>query len=160
MGDCPCGSRRHYADCCGPIVDGAPAATAEALMRSRYSAYVNAEFDHIEATHAPEVKGDFNRSSAESMALDAKWMGLEIRDVTGGGPDDQAGTVEFVTRFKRGGENYVHHELGRFRRDGGRWVYVDGDINPKPETRHVEKVARNDPCPCGSGRKYKKCCAA
>jgi hypothetical protein len=26
-----------------------------------------------------------------------------------------------------------------------------------PTTRHVAKVGRNDPCPCGSGKKYKDC---
>ena len=60
-------------------------ARAELLMRSRYSAYVSAEFDHIEATHAPEVQGDFNRSSAEAISVDAKWMGLEIRGTSAGG---------------------------------------------------------------------------
>ena len=36
-----------------------------------------------------------------------------------------------------------------------------GDSGPKkPVTRSVEKVGRNDPCPCGSGKKYKKCCGA
>ncbi|MDP6428793.1 MAG: YchJ family protein [Rhodospirillales bacterium] len=160
MTDCPCGSARDFEECCGPIIEGAPAPTAEALMRSRYTAYVTGAFDHIENTHAPEVQGDFNRSAAESMALGAKWTGLEIREVTGGGADDQTGTVEFVTRFKRGGENYAHHELNNFRRQDGRWVYVDGDINPKPATRIVEKVGRNDPCPCRSGKKFKKCCGA
>ena len=28
----------------------------------------------------------------------------------------------------------------------------------KPIIRDVPKVGRNDPCPCGSGKKYKKCC--
>ena len=85
MSACPCGSQRDYDDCCGPIIDGKPAARAELLMRSRYSAYVSAEFDHIEATHAPEVQGDFNRSSAEAISVDAKWMGLEIRGTSAGG---------------------------------------------------------------------------
>ena len=52
------------------------------------------------------------------------------------------------------------HELASFRREEGRWVYVDGDMNPKGPPRQVAKVGRNEPCPCGSGKKYKKCCAA
>ena len=85
----PCGSQQDYDGCCGPIIDGKPATTAELLMRSHNSAYVNAEFDHIEATHAPEVQGDFKRSSAEAISVDAKWMGLEIRGTPAGGSGKQ-----------------------------------------------------------------------
>jgi preprotein translocase subunit SecA len=34
----------------------------------------------------------------------------------------------------------------------------DGDGKPATVRRSVKKVGRNDPCPCGSGKKYKKCC--
>jgi preprotein translocase subunit SecA len=34
----------------------------------------------------------------------------------------------------------------------------DGDDKPKTVKRKGQKVGRNDPCPCGSGKKYKKCC--
>ncbi|OPL16054.1 MAG: preprotein translocase subunit SecA [delta proteobacterium ML8_D] len=34
----------------------------------------------------------------------------------------------------------------------------DGDDRPKTVKRKGQKVGRNDPCPCGSGKKYKKCC--
>lgn len=39
---------------------------------------------------------------------------------------------------------------------GGRDVAAD----PEPIRRPGAKLGRNDPCPCGSGRKYKKCCGA
>ncbi|MDD5447779.1 MAG: SEC-C metal-binding domain-containing protein, partial [Actinomycetota bacterium] len=32
--------------------------------------------------------------------------------------------------------------------------------SPSPSPSHTSKVGRNDPCPCGSGKKYKKCCGA
>ncbi|MEO5336833.1 MAG: YchJ family protein [Magnetospirillum sp. WYHS-4] len=155
---CPCGSGQGFDTCCGPLIAGAPAPTAEALMRSRYSAFVHRTFDYLERTHAPEIQGDFSRSAAESLADQVEWLGLEIRGVEGGGPDDQTGAVEFAARFSRQGQEQIHHELASFRREQGIWVYVDGKMNPKPPPRHVVKVGRNDPCPCGSGKKYKKCC--
>ena len=160
MSLCPCGSGTDFDQCCGPIIGGAPAPSPEALMRSRYTAFVRDEIDHIENTHAHDVRDDFNRSSAENLARSVKWMGLEIVKTEGGAEDDEAGTVEFIARFKQDGELMAHHELSTFRREDGRWFYVDGTINPKGQPRQVEKVGRNEPCPCGSGKKYKKCCGA
>jgi SEC-C motif-containing protein len=126
-------------------------------MRSRYSAYVRGNIDHLERTLAPEARGDFDRDVATQAAASTKWLGLTIRATSGGGPADQTGTVEFVVRFSDGGKKGVHHELSRFRREGEHWLYVDGTIDPVPTPRTVTSVGRNDPCPCGSGKKYKKC---
>ena len=161
MAQCPCGAGADFDECCGPVIIGAaPAPTAEALMRSRFTAYVHGDLDHIERTHATEVRDDFNRSAAESTASSVKWVSLEIYHTSDGGADDDTGTVEFAARFRKDGELLVHHERSNFRREEGRWVYVDGAMNPKPKPRRVEKVGRNQPCPCGSGKKYKKCCGA
>lgn len=160
MNDCPCGSGRDFEACCGPIIGGEPAPTAEALMRSRYTAYVKGTLDHIENSHAPEARDDFDKSEAEEMARSVKWLGLEIRETTGGGAEDDEGTVEFVASFRQANERQAHHELASFRRHEGIWVYVDGIGNPKARPKRVEKVGRNDPCPCGSGKKFKKCCGA
>ncbi len=160
MAQCSCGSGSDFEDCCGPIIAGAPAPTPEALMRSRFTAYVRGDLDHIENSHASEVRDTFNLSVAESTASSVEWVSLTISDTTAGGDDDDTGTVEFSARFKKDGELQVHHERSNFRRENGRWVYVDGKMNPKGTPRRVEKVGRNDPCPCGSGRKYKKCCGA
>jgi len=157
---CPCGSGASLGACCGPIIGGAPAPTAEALMRSRYTAYVIEELDHIAQTHASEARSTFDQSEAENLARSAEWLGLEIQATSGGGETDQTGTVEFATRYKKAGQLHVHHEKSEFRREDGRWVYVDGEMNPKGEPRRVDKVGRNEPCPCGSGKKYKKCCGA
>jgi SEC-C motif domain protein len=157
--ECPCGSGSGLDQCCGPIIAGnAAAPTAEALMRSRYTAFVRGDLDHIENTQAKDDADSFDRAEAESMSID--WIGLEIFDVTGGGADDDAGTVDFAARFKKDGEMLFHRERSNFRREDGRWVYVDGEINPKVEQRRAEKVGRNQPCPCGSGKKFKKCCGA
>lgn len=160
MSSCPCGSGREFESCCGPIVAGGPAPTAEALMRSRYTAFTMGLIDHIERTHAPEAKAGFNRPEAESWAKESRWDGLEVRSATAGGEGDDEGTVEFVARHHRAGHPFVHHERATFRREAGAWVYVDGEINPKSAPVHAVKVGRNDPCPCGSGKKYKKCCGA
>ncbi len=161
MAECPCGSDSDFDDCCGPIIGGSTQApTPEALMRSRFTAFVHGDLDHIENTHAREVRDDFNRSAAESTANAVKWVSLEIYDTVAGGEDDETGTVEFAARFRQDGKLLVHHELSNFRREEGRWVYVDGKMNPKGQPRRVEKVGRNQPCPCGSGKKYKKCCGA
>jgi SEC-C motif-containing protein len=152
---CPCGSGRSLEDCCAPIVAGTPAPTPEALMRSRYTAFVLGELDHVERTHAPEIRDDFNRAEAERSAAECEWLGLEIKQAT---EDGDEGTVEFVARFKRGGQTFVQHELSRFGRRDGRWLYLSGEIDPKLPQRHVVKIGRNAPCGCGSGKKYKKCC--
>jgi len=117
---CPCGSGLAYARCCGPWHLGAAAPTAEALMRSRYSAYVRGDDAYLLATwHA----------STRPAALDGdpvRWLGLDVkRHATTG--DDRA-TVEFVARFRAGGRGHRLHETSRFRREEGRWYYVDGDI--------------------------------
>ncbi|MCK5446089.1 MAG: YchJ family protein [Rhodospirillaceae bacterium] len=156
---CPCNSGKDFAACCGPILDGtATAETAEALMRSRYTAHVMGNFEHVANTHAPEIQDTFNKSAAQAQWKDTEWLGLEIRETTDGGPDDETGTVTFTARFKEDGQVHAHREHSVFRRESGEWVYVDGTINPPIEPRRVEKIGRNDPCPCGSGKKYKKCC--
>lgn len=154
---CPCGSAATFEDCCGPILAGAPAATAEALMRSRYTAFVRHDLDHVERTHAPEVREDFNRAEAERTADECDWQRLEILRAS---EEGDAGTVDFLIQFRRDGENLRHHERASFRREEGRWLYVSGVVNPKDPPRRVVKVGRNEPCPCGSGKKFKACCGA
>lgn len=160
MQTCPCGSGAGLDACCGPIIGGNPARTAEALMRSRYSAYALGELDHIERTQAVLAGEAFDRPAAEAMARTVEWTGLEILGTSGGGEPDDAGTVEFAAHFRRDGQPHVLREVSSFRREQGRWIYVDGVISPGSEPRRSEKVGRNAPCPCGSGKKYKKCCGA
>ncbi len=152
---CPCGSTKNFSECCGPIIDGEPAATAEALMRSRYSAFVRRQLDHIERTHAPEIRDDFNRAEAERMAEECEWQGLEIRSATETG---DTALVDFLIRFRRDHKDMIQTELSSFRRENGKWLYVNGKVNSHAPQRYVNKVGRNDPCPCGSGKKAKKCC--
>lgn len=158
MTKCPCGSGKELAQCCGPLIDGAAAPTAEALMRSRYTAFTLGNIDYIDSTHASDMAEPFDRAEGQAMADEFKWRGLEIVRTKDGGPTDQTGEVEFTARFRRGAQMGLHHERATFKREDGRWVYVDGELNPKAETVvRDNKVGRNDPCPCGSGKKYKKC---
>ena len=149
---CPCGSGAILADCCGPVIAGAPAPTAEALMRSRYTAFVQSNIVHIRATYATEHRA---RMSDDLPAVD--WVRLEIMGTSGGAPDDNTGTVDFAARYRQDGAVRLHREKSNFRREDGCWVYVDGVVAPQLP---AGKTGRNDPCPCGSGKKFKKCCSA
>ena len=159
---CHCGSGQPYEQCCEPFVTGAcQAPTAEALMRSRYSAYVEGAIDYLGETLHPDHRADWDREATRRWSETADWVNLEIVDTEAGQPDDREGVVEFIANFTENGESRHHRERSRFARQGERWYYVDGDM-PKPKTeRHAgPRVGRNDPCPCGSGKKFKKCCGA
>ena len=123
MAPCPCGSGTAYAACCGPLHDGAPAATAEALMRSRYAAYALGRTDHVFRTWHPRTRPD-------DLTLDpaVTWTGLEVLATEAGRPDDDRGVVEFRAHLRTAAGPQVLHETSRFERRGGRWVYVDGDV--------------------------------
>ena len=156
---CDCGDPRPFEKCCGPYLTGAALPpTAEALMRSRYTAYARGEVDYIFATQAPEGRATLDRAQTEAWSKQSTWRGLEIVRTERGGPDDRDGVVEFVAHFDLRGEHVDHHELATFRRDD-RWYFVDGK-EPKlvPFQRRERKVGPNEPCPCGSGKKFKKCC--
>ena len=157
---CPCGSGVALEACCGPLHEGAAAATAEALMRSRYSAHVLGHVDYILATHDAATRGRLDRRAVERWARESEWLGLAIVARERGGAGDDDGVVEFKATYRAGGATIVHHERSRFRRDDGRWFYVDGDIVKPAPVRRAASAGRNDPCPCGSGKKYKRCCGA
>ncbi len=156
---CHCSSGRDFEACCGPFLAGeATPDSPEALMRSRYSAYATENVDYVLATHDPDTVGEVDREGALAWARDSVWEGLEIVDTAGGGPGDDEGEVEFIARYQSEGHSVAHHERSRFRRIEGRWYYLDGDmVKPKPVVRSMPKVGRNEPCPCGSGKKYMKC---
>jgi SEC-C motif-containing protein len=155
MSACPCGSGRAFDECCGPILAGQLAPTAEALMRSRYTAFVRNDVDHIERSCVPETRATFSRADVERVAQECEWGPLTVMKAEEHGDE---GMVEFFLTFQRDEEDWPLHERSRFRRIDGRWLYVDSVLNPKDPPRRVVKVGRNDPCPCGSGRKYKACC--
>ena len=161
MAKCPCGSRADLDDCCGPIIAGdVSAPTAEALMRSRYTAFTRADMAYVESTQIQDEDDESDTSADENEMNEVEWVGLEIFKTADGGEDDDTGMVEFAAQFKRDGILGVHRERSSFRREDGKWIYVDGETNLKGDPVRVEKIGRNQPCPCGSGKKYKKCCGA
>jgi SEC-C motif-containing protein len=155
---CPCGSASPEALCCGALHAGAPAPTALALMRSRYAAFVRADMAYLHRTHDPDTRGAFDRAGAERFARSTTWTGLEIVATEGGGETDARGVVEFIARGVTRGATFAQHERSTFRRVAGAWVYVGGEL--VPAQRPVTRVGRNEPCPCGSGKKAKRCCGA
>ena len=171
---CPCGSNQTYESCCEPVINGKLPETAEQLMRSRYSAYVKSELAYIKKTCAPETLKDYDDEGVKTWSKQSKWLGLAINSTDKGGPTDKKGKVEFTAKYELNGKVLEHHEVSEFRKDdSGRWLFVDGDSHVhqegqghhhhhKQETvvRDGPKIGRNDPCTCGSGKKYKKCCGA
>lgn len=172
---CPCQSDLEFSKCCEPFLKGtAKPETAEQLMRSRYAAYTEVDIEYIKNTLAPESRSDFDIKSTREWAQKAKWQGLQILSTEKGGLEDKKGTVEFVATYEVEGNALDHHEVAQFRKtDNGDWLFVDGESHThragethqhhghaKPEQviRAAPKVGRNDPCICGSGKKYKKCC--
>lgn len=157
---CPCGSSKSSASCCDVYLSqGKTAPTAEALMRSRYTAFVKGDIDYLMETHDPSTRGDVSRDGIEAWSKESEWRGLEIRSVEEGGEGDITGRVEFVAKYRHGGESVDHHEVAKFRKVGGRWLFLDGKlVGGQPTKREADKVGRNDPCSCGSGKKFKKCC--
>lgn len=162
MSLCPCGSNKAFDECCAPLLLGkVDAQTAEQLMRARYCAFVEQNVGFLGQSLQPDSRQDHDTEATRRWAASADWLGLEIVTTEQGGAGDQQGVVEFIATFKEKGVTRRHHERSRFVREEGQWYFVDGDmVMPKTQTKEGPKVGRNDPCPCGSGKKYKKCCGA
>ena len=124
-------------------------------MRSRYAAYVRGEIDYLIRTHDESTRGSADRAAIERWSRETQWWSLEVIATEGGSASDDAGIVEFVARGVTGGRAFAQRERSRFRRRDGEWFYVDG-ISVDPPAR-VGSIGRNEPCPCGSGNKYKRC---
>ncbi len=158
--NCPCGSGKQYDACCQPVIKGSKkAATPEELMRARYSAYAKAEIDFIVDSTHPEQRESNDREELRKWSVNSEWLGLEIHNTEQGGPDDPVGFVDFTATYADRGIRMEHHEYSEFRREKGEWYFYDGKIvGQAPFVRSEPKIGRNDPCPCGSGKKFKKCC--
>src|SRR5204863_680236 len=117
--------------------------------------------DHILGSYTAKAAGGVDRASTEKWSRESTWLGLTVVSTDAGGPADEEGTVEFVARFREGqnGPEHTHHEHARFVRSkkDGRWLYADGKVVGPPPAKREERPGRNDPCTCGSGKKFKKC---
>ncbi len=159
---CPCGSSQSLEECCEPYLSGkAKAMTAETLMRSRYTAFTQVNMEYLKSTHHPKTRNELDVSGTESWARKAEWLGLEILMVEEGTESDTQGKVEFKASYRLNDEKCVLHELSVFEKRQGSWFYREGSLpDIKQFRRESPKIGRNDPCLCGSGKKFKKCCGS
>lgn len=160
MENCPCGLEKSYSECCEPIVKGErKAETAEELMRSRYSAYAKTETDYIVSTIVKNKQGEQDKNSIRKWSKSSTWKKLEIVNTEKGGAGDEEGYVEFIAHYITDGDRQVHHEIAHFLKQDDNWYFNDAEYPQVQQyIRETPKVGRNEPCPCGSGKKFKKCC--
>lgn len=145
---CLCGSGSRFGACCGPCLSGAhPADTPEALMRSRYSAFVLGDAAYLLATWHPRT-----RPATLELHDQPQWQGLEVFG-SGQAAAGRSGWVEFAAHYHGPAGNGCLRERSCFLHEQGHWLYLDGKQPPA-----ATRPGRNEPCPCGSGRKFKHCC--
>lgn len=156
---CPCGSRINYENCCGPYISGQQdAPTAEALMRSRYSAYVKNVFSYVYETYHSETRKHLDLAAIEAQSKQIKWLGLKILDTENGDKTDSTGSVSFSATHEIDGQIHYLNEKSHFTKENNLWRYLNGETQLTTTATKSEKIGRNEPCPCNSGLKYKKCC--
>ena len=154
--ECPCGSGKKFDECCGPILMGAmAAATAEELMRARFTAHVVHDFAFLHRSYRSTAQTPYVAVEVEPAV---KWEKLVVHSHVPGKTPDLA-YVEFSAYGKEDGAEHVLHEKAEFVRHEGSWIYTRPlREGPAPFKQAAPKTGRNDPCPCGSGKKYKHCC--
>ena len=146
---CPCGSALEYSLCCQPYLSGEKIAPDPGhLMRSRYTAFVVKRADYLVQTWHPSCQASGFRQEIEAGFAGTEWLGLTVFEQAEGSHSGE-GFVSFVARFSEKGKTGAIIERSRFLKENGQWYYIDGT---RPQ------FGRNDPCPCGSGKKFKKCC--
>ncbi len=160
MSLCTCGSEKEFEVCCQPIIEGtALAPTAEQLMRARFSAHATKNYDFLNDSTHPEFRDDVDVKEIEQWSSALSWDSLEILETEKGTEDDVEGFVSFRANYSINGMPQNLVENATFRKEADKWYYVEGDIlGNEPYRREIPKVGRNEPCICGSGKKYKKCC--
>lgn len=157
---CPCGSQQSYESCCEPFITSKlDAPSAEQLMRARYTAYAKGAVEFILNTTIEEKRKECDEKAIRSWSKNSAWHKLEIINTKNGQLEHDEGLVEFIAHFSESGILKNLHEKASFKKIDGKWYYDDSEIEkPQPFTRSEAKVSRNEPCTCGSGKKYKKCC--
>lgn len=160
---CPCGSSLLLSACCMPRIQGkSNPTTAEDLLRARYTAFVTGDVDYILKSHHSRTSKDLSRDEVEQWSKNSEWMGLTIHKKEKGEASDSSGIIEFHVRYQARDKKKPtdHYERSLFEKEGSEWKFVDaeGAESGTPIRRTEPKVGRNDPCSCGSGKKFKKCC--
>ncbi|WP_313089732.1 YchJ family protein [Pseudomonas sp.] len=150
--NCPCGSADPYDACCRRYLDGLPAPNTERLMRSRYSAYVLGKIDYLKATTLPAQQNSLDLQAMKQWSASSTWLGLEVEttQLLGGCPEHAL--VSFTAHWHDQHGAHAQHERSAFVQHDGVWYFIDPTV--------PLSAGRNDPCPCGSGQKFKKCCTS
>ncbi len=159
MTQCPCGSGAAFSDCCAPFIDGGEKVeTAEQLIRARYTAHTLANMAFILKSHHPGSRTEIDEAATAKWARESEWLGLNIIDIDTS--EDTITRIEFTARYRDADkQRHTHHEVGVFEKYHGQWYFKDAEVPEiKQFRRDVPKLGRNDPCGCGSGKKFKKCC--
>ncbi len=147
--NCYCGSNIQKELCCLKFIDKtALPQTPQELMRSRYSAYVLGDGKYLVDTTLPQNRYEDDVALISEHAKNTQWLKLEVIKSS---QKQDVGFVEFKAYFRENSNLHVHHEKSNFLRVDGVWFYQDGKIIQSD-------IKRNEPCPCGSGKKYKRCC--
>ena len=150
---CHCGQAKVFKDCCQPIIEGqVKASSPEKLMRSRYSAYCENQFDYILNTYAKSRKNTLSRQDIAQGSEQTCWLALDVMSTE---ENLENPSVTFKAYYSYDKQLMLLHEKSYFAQEKGDWVYVNGDI--MPDSGHL-KYDRNAPCFCGSGKKFKRCC--
>ncbi len=151
MQNCYCGSGQDFNKCCQPFVSGnQKPENPEQLMRSRYSAFCVKDVEYLLSTHHPSQRKNNEREQLISTFAHTHWLGLKVLDSSIDASNPNIGYVEYLA-FSQPEKIEQLHEKARFRFEDNNWCYLDGELLP------VVKLSRNEPCFCGSNKKYKKC---
>ncbi|MEY2880779.1 MAG: hypothetical protein RLZZ15_3159 [Verrucomicrobiota bacterium] len=155
---CTCGSGVNFEACCGPLLAGTQRpATAEALMRSRFTAHVARDYRYLHRTYRASSRLPFHED-ADASTLG--WTRLVIHAHEPGANPDTA-FVDFTAFFVDEQGEHAMAEKSEFHRIDGQWLFTRSiRQGPAPLKAAAARVGRNDPCPCGSGKKFKHCCLA
>ena len=151
---CFCGAPSPFELCCKPYLSGTmQPATAEILMRSRYSAYANGQFKYIWETYSQTKRHNITLEEIQKDATGTKWLSLKVEQHSS---TDESATVTFRAFYQHYKQFFQMHELSNFLKEQGNWRYIDGTI--LSDSGEI-KLERNSLCICNSGKKFKKCCA-
>lgn len=149
---CPCGSGQALADCCSRYHRGALPENAEKLMRSRYSAYVLGLIDYLVGSTLPIQQAALDREAISAWSRQSQWLGLTVESAESISGQPAHAFVTFVAHWREPDGEHSQRERSAFVQVDGRWYFIDPSV--------PLKAGRNDPCPCGGGQKFKKCCAS
>ena len=154
---CPCGSGSSLAQCCEPYINGDNLPpTPEALMRSRYTAFTLEDIQYIKKTMKGKalLKADIDETSA--WMEQCKWLNLEVVNTQSKNP--KLGIVHFIATYEQNSQIHKIEEISEFKKINNKWFYTQGRQLKNIDNHAKPKVGRNDPCSCGSGKKFKQCC--